>query len=348
MKRGEIAEKDYLAWAQPHFLLPILDDGFFESSPPMNFVHQISVNYSWSPECVPVGYWNGVTYIGCLAPPSDLPKRADSWCFLLASQEQLEQWWQKIGPQLSQHCAADPALALAHSVDTSTAPSAHESDPFESISAIKPLPLAKDEFAGARSNNRNLKSEITQSLIQTKREPDLSSLTANEPPAKSLLLEASKKSKDSLTGYFDQCFGRLKRYYAKNMIWMTDGNQVLPFYWDTDFVPDPTAQKKPISLATPSIFRIVHRSHQPYHGYIVLNDINEEFVNNWNGGLVPEHITITPIIINSELHGMILSVGGPDISLRQSLQLCVAASKQLAYDITENMGVGKINKKQTA
>ena len=65
-----------------------------------------------------------------------------------------------------------------------------------------------------------------------------------------------------------------------------------------------------IDLSQRSIFRIVYRSQQPYHGYIVPSPINQQFFNQWNGRKVPQHITICPILINKTTHidfrGMLL------------------------------------------
>ena len=90
-------------------------------------------------------------------------------------------------------------------------------------------------------------------------------------------------------------------------------NILIPWQWNSycqQMRGTQAQEEEKISLKERSVFRVVHRSQQPYHGYIVVSPVNQQFFNQWNGGGVPEHITICPILINKDIYiqmkGMIL------------------------------------------
>ncbi|WP_374032950.1 hypothetical protein [Bdellovibrio bacteriovorus] len=100
---------------------------------------------------------------------------------------------------------------------------------------------------------------------------------------------------------------QMKVHFEKSMILTLDEQetQMTAFAWDENFqgMKD-TSMRFP--LQTPSIFNIVATTQKPYHGYISLNAINEKFFDGWNQGRIPDHVTVTPIIINEKLVGMLM------------------------------------------
>jgi hypothetical protein len=85
-----------------------------------------------------------------------------------------------------------------------------------------------------------------------------------------------------------------------------------PMLWTAGWTPMSGAPDTEILLEQPSIFKIVHDSVLPYHGYVAGCDINDAFFQQWNNGEQPKHITMVPITLNRKLIGMILATANED------------------------------------
>jgi len=57
----------YAQWAMNHYELPLLKSEFFTKNPTSNLIDQMES----SPWMVPLGSWEGLTYVGCVVPPPD-------------------------------------------------------------------------------------------------------------------------------------------------------------------------------------------------------------------------------------------------------------------------------------
>lgn len=105
-------------------------------------------------------------------------------------------------------------------------------------------------------------------------------------------------------------FTKMHSYFEKCMILTLDVHEekLRPYFWDETFISNAT-HTDDISLNHPSFFKIVFVSQKPYHGYIVPNDINEKFFDEWNQGSLPSHVTMTPLIINNRIVGVLMGQG---------------------------------------
>ncbi|WP_157865680.1 hypothetical protein AB1A81_08840 [Bdellovibrio bacteriovorus] len=121
------------------------------------------------------------------------------------------------------------------------------------------------------------------------------------------LEKIKKKNAALLNEKIKTILSQMKVHFEKSMILTLDEQetQMTAFAWDENFqgMKD-TSMRFP--LQTPSIFNIVATTQKPYHGYISLNAINEKFFDGWNQGRIPDHVTVTPIIINEKLVGMLM------------------------------------------
>lgn len=123
----------------------------------------------------------------------------------------------------------------------------------------------------------------------------------------------------------------MKSHFEKSMILTLDEHetQVAAFAWDEEF-RDIKDTSTPVPLKTPSIFNIVAATAKPFHGYISLNEINEKFFEDWNHGLIPDHVTIAPIVIQDKLVGMIVGFAEKAAYNRTSLNLVEKLSANFA------------------
>jgi hypothetical protein len=104
---------------------------------------------------------------------------------------------------------------------------------------------------------------------------------------------------------FDEVLKSMKKYFDQSMMLLFNNGNLEPRAWDETWAKVAHAQNA-IDVSTPSIFRIVNETLNPYHGYVVPNPINESFFTNWNKGQYPEHVTICPIVHDKKIYGMIL------------------------------------------
>lgn len=97
--------------------------------------------------------------------------------------------------------------------------------------------------------------------------------------------------------------------YPKTMFLVFDEARktLIPLLWSDTFKA-PTAIPK-IQLGSASIFEIVASTEKPFHGPVVPNEINTQFLTAWNEGAQPETMTIVPLAGAGHLRGMILGIG---------------------------------------
>jgi hypothetical protein len=135
-----------------------------------------------------------------------------------------------------------------------------------------------------------------------------------------------------LDAWLEDVFSEMKKGFLKSMVLIKEGDKIKPWKWDRDFQPASTAPAA-VSLQTPSPFRIVFRTHKPYHGYVVANELNEEFFAQWNASVIPEHLTLTPLIVHEHVIGMLLAIGTPASNSKGNLHLAEAVANGMALQI---------------
>lgn len=121
----------------------------------------------------------------------------------------------------------------------------------------------------------------------------------------------------------------MKVHFEKSMILTLDDSesQLTALAWDENF-KDMKDTGLRISLQTPSIFNIVASTQKPFHGYISLNEVNEKFFEGWNAGVIPDHVTITPLVIADKVVGMILGIADKSAYNKVSLNLAEKLSAE--------------------
>jgi hypothetical protein len=137
---------------------------------------------------------------------------------------------------------------------------------------------------------------------------------------------------EKMDPWMEKLFSELGAHYQKSMILLKSGDQVKPWKWDGRFNPATPAVTS-VTLLQPSPFRIVHRTHKPFHGYVVPNDLNTKFFAQWNASQTPEHITIAPVMIDDHVIGMLLAIGEKTADTKACLHLTESLANSIASQI---------------
>jgi hypothetical protein len=104
-------------------------------------------------------------------------------------------------------------------------------------------------------------------------------------------------------------FKKMKDHFTQSMILLFEGDRVKPWKWEKLWAPREDAAFQGLSLGSPGIFRIVHRTRLPYHGHVVPSDANREFFLNWGLPNLPAQATLVPLMMGDQPVGVLLGVG---------------------------------------
>lgn len=348
IKNKFITTQEYLTWAQKSFDLPIVTHSFFQEHPNSYTDWNNWKNlYAWNLEIQPLASWDGHLLVGCLEIPNNFPIELKP-IFLLCDFNDLENSWKlKSNPNSQTKKPQDFSKQslkiqvlnesnnnsnhddILLSDETPEIPDANEpQEPLEmpvglpddlapfveakTEITIDPVPIAvaKTEQTQTHATAQVIKSELSQ-VTKTQQVTTTSGSTAQKADnAKYILNALFDKNSNQFRDKANALFKKLNTHFEKSMILTLDAEELNlhPYMWDNHFV-QMTDTNSNISLSTPSVFNIVQNTQKPFHGPIVVNDINEKYFDNWNQGTLPAHITIIPLIINSKAAGMILSIG---------------------------------------
>lgn len=124
------------------------------------------------------------------------------------------------------------------------------------------------------------------------------------------LVSLKKQNTHDFETYSQDIFNKGKSVYDKMILFAIDPSEsfTIPVSW-TDTINPRNKNIDGILLSEPSVFKIVTSTIKSYHGYVVLNELNEKFFDFWNLGQVPGNITLCPIIINNKLIGFLMGLG---------------------------------------
>jgi hypothetical protein len=144
-----------------------------------------------------------------------------------------------------------------------------------------------------------------------------------------------KKYTPEITQKVTQVLAQMKAHFEKTLILSIDDKEssLAAFAWDDSFkeVLDKNAR---IPLKTPSIFNIVAATQKPFHGYISINEVNEKFFEEWNFGIIPDHITITPIVVGEQLVGMVVGLAQKSAFNKATLSFAEKVSNEFSKQLT--------------
>lgn len=342
LNNQRIKEADYLKWAQSTYELPIVKNEFFSKEQlDSDFWAKWADYYTWSPACLPIYEWEGVLMIGCLAPPENFPSTSKT-VFVLTSASALSDFWHK-------NVSENYKEMFSNLYPSFQIPSAESSE--ESLDGIfedsQPIQLGSLELKPSNNSNNLEQTNIEQNkpIIEIKKDvtQTFSKISTIEKKASPIKVEPIKPSsvprfyleslhkneKNLLKVELGHVFNQLAAFFDKMAFFAIDFNQsfMIPTVWSESVTPPDDII--PISITERGVFKIVVSTGKPYHGYIVPNPFNESFFAAWNGGEIPEHITIQPLFCKNQIAGVLFGIGHSSAYNNQTLKQTEKAVKAL-------------------
>ena len=129
---------------------------------------------------------------------------------------------------------------------------------------------------------------------------------------------------------FSQVIEQAKEMFPQSIIFTYKKGQFSPIKWSKSLKGFPV----PISIEQASIFKIVRKSKQPYHGFVVENRQHNQFFTQWGFKTLPPHVTLVPIFMphpnENKLIGAFMGIAKESIppeSLIQIINWCKPLDK---------------------
>lgn len=166
-------------------------------------------------------------------------------------------------------------------------------------------------------------------VIEFPKSTDESSIVPSR--SEPLPMEAAQ-SEDEL---IRMALGHITQTFESALAFFMDREVLRPWKWTDNLHarrPDSPAH---IELKTPSIFRIVYRTQQPYHGYVTPSATNNDFFGDFYAGVLPKHATLAPILINKTVVGVLMGTTNSDIAYRASLMVMEQIAETVAKRMNE-------------
>lgn len=173
----------------------------------------------------------------------------------------------------------------------------------------------------SRSSAEDSVPNLTKSNSVTKTQSDFSPTDLDYTDVFTMWNEIQEE----MQTYYDKCY----------LLTVNTTQGVLPQIWSDNVIV--SAQKNPVSLAQPSMFNVVAKTLKPYHGYVVPNEINDQFFAVWNESSVPDHITIVPIVIKKILCGFLMGIGPKTAYNKNSLKLSEKITDQIRSTLEKSL-----------
>ncbi len=344
---------------------PILNQQFFQDHPvPVELYRAWEDAFRWSEKILPVYQWKNLLYIAVSEAPTQWPQIDGMEAkIVLTTAEALKQCWAQFQNQvykpLGNQNSSEPTPKAPESLlqDSQSAISVSEnldmadieqlegldkvSHPMNQNNAEAPEGFSIDSY---QPSSTTLGASDPELILDT--QPVNDNLNAHSHPAKmkspakvptdEAPTDIDEKTDPNIkdlpaeyveTEFFQKVFEQLSYHFTKSMVLIVDDPRsvgVRPWKWDSQFhVNTGSPQSYPLDVASP--FRIVYRTQKPYHGYLVSNDINDRFFENWNDNVTPDHMTLYPVTVNDshgeDVKAMILCIGEKSADNKNSLSL---------------------------
>lgn len=338
LKEGKIAFKDYAKWAKNHYSLPVVRHEFFSNHLPLNEVDQ----RDWSPWMVPVGTWEGLTYIGCVIPP---PDPEEGCVYLLADPVDLYKVYSQLEEtSISQKPEEEPVTeeTTFHQMPDGLildlkSPMAPPMEPENALSIPEP-PHFENEVpmvapAESDSNVPTAPEGLTL-ILKTPEEPAAPQPAAPQPaapqpaapqpaaPPSHLKNSKSVIPENALAGWWSE---------AKNIFTHAVLLKVAGDHFDVMWKDGQSLSAPSLSIKNPSLFRIALRTGKPYHGFVVENEIHSQFFESIGVRGYPS--SVTALLVDGTNASFIISFFGFIGKEGMELSLAEALSQQLATSL---------------
>lgn len=333
--------------------LPILSSLFFEKNrPTAAHFQQWQALASWSESFMPVYEWDNVIYVACAKEPTLHIQTDKKIVFVFCEAGILKSLWEELNE-------SPQGLSLTTHIP-SAAPQSASFDDIQADDQTVTIEASEENPAGmpeGLSLDIGSKSPLeATSILRSSAQLVADDLFAAEEAQEEAAPVAAIPEKDpsegtkTIAGYtkitsassteeeiFDGILSEMEKNFSKCMLLVAQpdkNNEVLkPYKWNSRFSKsNPSAKATAIPLNLPSPFRVIFRTQKSYHGYIVPNDQNDQFFAEWNESQIPDHMTLSPILVDDVVVGAILGLGDKNAdnkaTLLQTEHLCEAVAKK--------------------
>lgn len=318
---GHVSTEDYLEWACETYGLPILNSAFFHQSFDRTTLTPEVKEGPWTAWCFPVSQWEDVAIIACVEPPADKPE--GKYCFVLSDPAVMNEVWCAPGAEL----AAD-----------ATKPEAPDGiNPNVTRTFVLNLDDLTTGFAGEKTGTtltivKDPNSATAPPLptpAAAKAQPKASApppmpIPVAKAPAKVAQAKSVNEDTEIQAG-----FERLKADYQASLIMRCSETLAKPYKWDGNLKIDPATDASTVTLSYPSFFRIVVKTMQPYHGYVVDSPVHSEFFDSLNFKTPPACVTAIPLKANGKLWGILVAFGGESAQTAEALDSALQVADKL-------------------
>lgn len=264
LTEGKIPFDQYAQWAKENYGLAVLQDSYFENSTILDIKNRVDSELVWNPWNLPVGTWDGSTFIGCVEPPSEpLPNSV----YVLADPRALRQCFDRIfsedeGKEHTSIFEMPEGLNL-----NLVSPEADNAPAGLNLNLEEPPPVPEVAAQEAPEPQTNV-TQMTQ-MTQITQMTSVSSPVFND-----------------LSGWWLHA----KKSFSNCLI-LSGDKDGLKAVWQNGVECDgPT-----VALNQPSLFRIAIRTQKPYHGFVVENEIHKDFFHALKINDLPKSITAISI-----------------------------------------------------
>ncbi|MGE0631538.1 MAG: hypothetical protein AB7O96_03975 [Pseudobdellovibrionaceae bacterium] len=148
-------------------------------------------------------------------------------------------------------------------------------------------------------------ANLTTAPLQSLKVADAAGTPPPPPPPKK---PTTRPPSLQSTNPIDLTMNEMGQMFEKIMILSVAGLKTTPFKWSEHFGKKESAEPRTFDMSKKGFFRIVKTTHKPFHGYVVTNEANEQFIKEWLNGAVPKHMTIVPVMNDEELQGLLMGV----------------------------------------
>lgn len=348
---GLFNENKLAEWAREISGLVSVKTVFFNGDPPLELLKSQNYHKCRESGCMPIASWDGICYWAKLSNESTgLENEFPNAIWVLAPWSGLKKWFSLWENSVTSRSEAATVVAF-HSPVIETEiefpmnpPAGINSEDSQVLTAVDfsqvmvPVsskaiaePIRRPDFSPKEESASQLPSfspPIPGGKIATASIPPAPSMPMTAPSGPAIQvpiapipvdqINAKLGAATSLEVLTTTVLGGWKSQFDKVMILLFQANQLIIWRWNGDW-SGKFDKGVSISLDSPSIFKIVVDTGSPYHGYVARGPINEAFFNQTDSGLLPEHITIVPVIAENKVAAMLVGIGSKSAAKTVSL-----------------------------
>lgn len=183
-------------------------------------------------------------------------------------------------------------------------------------------PVAKEEVESEASIHIGAKTTVTPpapapelKLVEVKAEPEAKPPAAPAKPQATPAASGKPVSEEQAT---QELFASLAERYQGVAV-MKVSNQSAHLYKHDSKITPSSETAATLNLSYPTFLRIVSKTSQPYHGYLVDSPAHREFFEGLGFHELPKCVTALPIRVNEKIWGMVIAMGEEENQKMESL-----------------------------